>query len=482
MVAYFNWPIRAKLSKEVRIWGTAWYRSVIPVFQQDGKGQEKPAKPSASAQPEGDQASRTGKDSTEKPKAQKKKTPSAAAGSEVQLLSLETDRSFQMDQDTPDRSRADNLAYCSALRDRQTVLLMAAYLPPMRYGDPYGQYGYQYPPWPLMEEEEVPEKDALWDDDQLDPRPDAPEADDDDENGLDLLESFHRDEGETGPAINENVAKMVNDLWAKGRDPKIIKTLCEQYPTPENTLQVGKVDLNEEVISAIPKHVRARDLKIQAIQGVMARAAVPAVKIVDSLYAKKEVTKQEHINMAIDCLSLVASANASVNQLRRDMLRPSLARKYQLLCNSAPKPPSKLLLGDNLADRVKQANATSSLMTRGIGRGRVAARGRHHPYAPMPGPYQYGYLPYMMPGVQGQYRPRGRGFLGEYQNDVVLKETEATKNVFPSMYDKNTVSSLFLPRPEQPGARAMEQEGQRGQGNKSWFNWNETISWVQSNR
>ena len=186
-------------------------------------------------------------------------------------------------------------------------------------------------------------------------------------NRLDLLESFRRDEGETGPLINENVAKMVNDLWAKERNPKIIKTLYEQHPTPENTLKMGKVDLNEEVISAIPKHVRARDLKIQAIQGVMARAAV---KIVDSLYAKKEVMKQEHINMAIDCLSLVASANASVNQLRRDMIRPSLARKYQLLCISVPKPLSKLLLGDNLADRVKQVNTTSSLMTQGIGTGR----------------------------------------------------------------------------------------------------------------
>ena len=168
--------------------------------------------------------------------------------------------------------------------------------------------------------------------------------------------------------------------------------------------------------------------------------------------------------MAINSLSLVTSANASVNQLRRDMLRPNLARKYQLLCNSTPKPPSKLLLGDNLADGVKQANATSSLMTRGIGRGRTAARGRHHPYAPMPGPYQYGYQPYMMPGVQGQYRPRGRGFFGEYQNYVVLKDTEAIKNVFPSVYDKNTnVSPLFHPRPKQPGDRVMEQEGQRGQ-------------------
>ena len=238
-------------------------------------GQEKPAKPSASAQSDADQASRTGKDSTEELKVQKK-TPSAAAGSKVQLLSLKTDRSFQTDQDVPDGSRADNLEYRSPLRDQQTVPLMAAYLPPMPYGDPYGQYGHQYSPWPLMEEEKVPEEDALWDDDQLDPRPDAPEAEDDNENGLDLLESFRGDKVETGPPINENVAKMANDLWAKGRDPKIIKTLCEQYPTPENTLQVGKLDLNE-VISAIPKHVRARDLKIQDIQGVMARAAVPAV-------------------------------------------------------------------------------------------------------------------------------------------------------------------------------------------------------------
>ena len=114
------------------------------------------------------------------------------------------------------------------------------------------------------------------------------------------------------------------------------------------------------------------------------------------------MTKQKHINVAIDSLSLITSTNSCVNQLQREFLKPSLARKYHTLRNSSPHPHPNSF-GDNLADTVKQANATGSLMMRCSGRGR--ARGHFHPCSHSPYQYpgtQYGFQPYM-----GQsYRPR----------------------------------------------------------------------------
>ena len=59
-----------------------------------------------------------------------------------------------------------------------------------------------------------------------------------------------------------------------------------ELPLPEN-VAISKVDLNDEVISAVNKLVRACDFKLRAIQGVMARAAVPMLPSVDALYSNK---------------------------------------------------------------------------------------------------------------------------------------------------------------------------------------------------
>ena len=63
------------------------------------------------------------------------------------------------------------------------------------------------------------------------------------------------------------------------------------------------------------------------------------------------------------CCSMTAATNSCLNQLRRELLKGSMQWKYHSLCNKAPAGPTKLLLGDNLTERVKAANAMSSLMT-----------------------------------------------------------------------------------------------------------------------
>ena len=80
--------------------------------------------------------------------------------------------------------------------------------------------------------------------------------------------------------------------------------------------------------------------------------------------------------MSIDCASMVAAANSSINQLRRE-LKP-------------PTGPTKMLFGDNLSEHVKAANTTSSLMAAG-GRGMFGA---HQHFSPYGQPLYGGYGPY----------------------------------------------------------------------------------------
>ena len=106
---------------------------------------------------------------------------------------------------------------------------------------------------------------------------------------------LHEDE-DGGPDVTDDVARVANDIWEKGRKAQTMKSLFEKYPRPGN-VACQKVDLNEEVISAILKFARARDLRLRAVQGMIARACVPAVRMVDALYKKDtKLSAQEHVN------------------------------------------------------------------------------------------------------------------------------------------------------------------------------------------
>ena len=196
----------------------------------------------------------------------------------------------------------------------------------------------------------------------------------------------HEDE-DRGPNITGPVADVANDIWQKGRNPKTMKTLFEKYPRPAN-VDCVKVDLNE-VTSAVNKFAWARDLRLRAVQGLIARAAVPTVCIIDVLYDKEnKISPQEQVNMAIDCCSLITNANSGINPLTRELLKPALQRRYQSLCNKSPQGENKLLFRENLAERVKATNTTSSLMA-----------------GPSSGPGMFG---------QCGYQPYGQPYYGGY--------------------------------------------------------------------
>ena len=147
--------------------------------------------------------------------------------------------------------------------------------------------------------------DTVADDTAIDPVDldgDHDDPDDADADEGDLLQAAwaRLADEDDGPPLTGQVAGVINDIWSEGRKPSVVKELCEKHPRPSN-MDVHKLDLNDEVIAAVPKWARARDLRLRAIQGNIARASVPAARIIDGLYAKTStMTKQEHVNLAID--------------------------------------------------------------------------------------------------------------------------------------------------------------------------------------
>ena len=193
-----------------------------------------------------------------------------------------------------------------------------------------------------------------------------------------------------------------------GTRATIPKELANKHLRPSNT-QIHKVDLNEEVSSTMSGYARARDLRMRAIQANIAKANIPAFRLVDALHSKSsKISRQEQVNLAIDSCSILASANSSINQLCRELVKPSLQKKHQVLCYKPPPSQTKFLFGDDLPERVKAANTVSSLLSsRSANRGRGGVnQNRYHPYQP------YGYAGHH---AYGQYGYGQYGY-GQPQN------------------------------------------------------------------
>ena len=242
------------------------------------------------------------------------------------------------------------------------------------------------------------------------------------EEGQDLLADYReRYADEDGDPVSEKLAGVVNAIWQKGKDSNTMKSCYVKYPRPGN-LDLHKVDLNEEIISSVNNFARARDLRLRAVQAALTRAAVPTTRIVQGLIDPKssKLSKQAEVDMAIDSVTMLSNANGLLNQVRRDMLKPLLNKKFQILCNRQTEGQSQFLLGDNLHERIKVA-AQGGRLGKMRGFPMQGARRRYQPYGYYQGGSQGGY----QTGGRGRgFTPYGQrqGFLGKAYTTVGCKD------------------------------------------------------------
>jgi hypothetical protein len=179
---------------------------------------------------------------------------------------------------------------------------------------------------------------------------------------LSVYRSRYQDE--VGEPVSGKLAGLVSQIWEKGKDSENLKEIYSNYHKPSN-VPVHKVDLNPELMGPAGKFGRARDMKLRAIQAGIARATVPAIRIADDLLKAENIPQQKLMDMSIDTVTILANANAAVNQLRREMIRPTLDRKFQPLCSKMVDNKSELLFGGDFPQQITVLNQGVK-----IGRGR----------------------------------------------------------------------------------------------------------------
>ena len=349
--------------------------------------------------------------------------------------------------------------------DALTVHAQNPWMPPA-YGHMAGYYPmFQPPPWQWHDD--MSYNDGDYDEPQQDAETVSDNGGSDEENDDDTTHTFKKSviksdllashknkfDDDEGAATNEEVAELVNQIWSTKQEKDTVKELFKKHKKPAN-INAQKVNVNEEVVHSIPKSAKSRDMQLRSVQGIVAKTAVPLVESLARLInVDEELDRQKLVDSTVDGITLLAHANQQLNQMRRDMLRPTVHPKYQPLCYKAEGDSSKLLFGEKLMDRIRGVSQGGKMARRGLARGSgYAARGRYQPYQYPAYPTYHGY-------------GRGRGasrppFLGKSLSQVSTSITKAevgsTENIIPDCQNVYTIQSGCRPA-------ATKQQGPRSE-------------------
>jgi hypothetical protein len=219
-----------------------------------------------------------------------------------------------------------------------------------------------------------------------------------------------------GQSVTTQLAKHVTQIWSKGTDMKRVKEVSAKLPMPEN-IAIKPVDLNQEVQAGLDKFTLARDRRLRLVQALSTRALVPFTRIAHMAMRPEDLDRKCVLDTALDGVLMLAAASAAQNSIRRDVIRPKLGPKYKQLCGEVDCL-SPLLLGEDMAARIKQTQASVNIL--GRGRGQFGTfRGTGQWFTPYGRGQGYGNM--------GGFRRYGaRVFLGKLPSNSLAQTTSKT--------------------------------------------------------
>ena len=142
---------------------------------------------------------------------------------------------------------------------------------------------------------------------------------------------------QTGPAVLDAVSQTINNLWC-GKPKDLAKTF-DAHLRPSNVV-IHKVELDESLLDSIQSHIKRKDVRLKLVQGGIATAAVAATKTIDQIVGvQSEATQDDGMKLLLthllglqtDVIKVLSYANMTVNNIRREGLKPGLQEKYKPL-------------------------------------------------------------------------------------------------------------------------------------------------------
>ncbi|WAR30576.1 hypothetical protein MAR_033118 [Mya arenaria] len=178
-----------------------------------------------------------------------------------------------------------------------------------------------------------------------------------------------------------------------------LEEILKQIHRPQNCGSLVKTRVNQGIWRLLKSFTQAEDCRLSSLQGLLLKASVNVVKLVEKLGTAESTT----------AIALLGHANKTINSKRKELHKADLDYKYHYL-TSASLPYTDLLYGNDndVNNNVREINNMNRI-------GKATGRGGD----PMRGRGRRGFNP---------YNSRGRGFRGRNGFQARTESQSMTKN------------------------------------------------------
>ena len=234
------------------------------------------------------------------------------------------------------------------------------------------------------------------------------------------------DEEEVGdPLSNVKLSVTIDHIWEQAlKKPEAlkIKDIYASIRRPANVNNLTKTLVNPLVKDSTAKEAFKNDIMPRSVQTALIKGSLAVVETlqatsdlsvadaVDVTEAQKSLVTQRRriLQKGFKSVKCLAYSNIKLNQLRRKMQKPYLAKKYHRLCSKQMDPSHQWLYGNDVANEIRlqdEANKVGRNLGRGGNRNYIwsGPRGfpRGQPRWRNPGVQQFR-QPYYPPRFQGK--------------------------------------------------------------------------------
>jgi len=229
---------------------------------------------------------------------------------------------------------------------------------------------------------------------------------------LEMLLKDTEKKAEFGPKLLPYIAVGFQNTVTRPLTKSSAETLKEKIKIPDNCKEFMAPKVNPEIWRNLPTHARLNDVRQQQNQQTLSVALTTLANMSNEIASRKAEIPSDLRNIvlkyAIDGANLLGDQFQSITTSRKLEIRKFISHEYGQIC-TAPIPNSEWLFGSDLAENLKAAKTSSTIMKASSYRGQRFKPYQHRrPESAAATSSLNSYRPFLHQRSRGngQFRPR----------------------------------------------------------------------------
>ena len=135
-----------------------------------------------------------------------------------------------------------------------------------------------------------------------------------------MAQNFESDE-QLGPAINPEVAAIMQSSFTKKISEDKMKNLTDAYPRPQNYNALTSVKVNAAIWACMKPDTRSKDLKLQKTQSRLQKVAMALATLAETLLTDRKAdqhSRSKSVKTVLDAVALIGAASQELHVKRRN--------------------------------------------------------------------------------------------------------------------------------------------------------------------